>query len=173
MRVFNRFALGDQGFVIEHALGRFAVTGINHQADALGLDSHLGPQFLEGVIDDQHAGLRVIQGVDDLGRAPADVDRIEHGIGPRYCLVVLDVALGVEREHRYTLATGHAQALERASQPGNAIAQLGESHTAALITNCRGIGALLPMALQPLGHVHRNLQSCFCRELTCEVSCRW
>ncbi|MNL63657.1 hypothetical protein D3C87_1878100 [compost metagenome] len=61
VRVFHRFVLGDQGFVVEHALGRFAVTGINHQADALRLDGHLGAQFLEGVIDDQHAGLRVVQ----------------------------------------------------------------------------------------------------------------
>ncbi|MNE57798.1 hypothetical protein D3C80_1527860 [compost metagenome] len=61
VRVFNRFVLGDQGFIVEHAFRRFAVTGINHQADTLGLDGHLGAQFLESIIDDQHAGLRVVQ----------------------------------------------------------------------------------------------------------------
>ncbi|MCY1359063.1 hypothetical protein D9M69_456170 [compost metagenome] len=42
MRVFHRFILGDQRFVVEHALGRFAVAGIDHQPDALCFDGHLG-----------------------------------------------------------------------------------------------------------------------------------
>ncbi|MCY1359062.1 hypothetical protein D9M69_456160 [compost metagenome] len=122
---------------------------------------------MKGVIDDQYAGLRVIQGVDDLCRTPANIDRVEHGIGPGYCQVVLDIALRVERQHRHAFTAGHAEAFQRAGQPGDAITQLGEAQAATLITDGCGVGSLLHMAQQSLGQVHRNLQSCCFNDSGC------
>ena len=55
-RILHRFADRDQGFVVEHAARRFAVTGVDHLAHGFRLLEYLGAQFLVVIVDDQHRG---------------------------------------------------------------------------------------------------------------------
>ncbi|MNZ72100.1 hypothetical protein D3C78_904700 [compost metagenome] len=161
-RVFHRLAVGDQCLVAEHAFRYLAVAGIDHRANGLRAGGGAGTQFLEGVVDDQHAGVRIVEGIDDLRGAPADVHRVQHRIRPRHGLVVLDVALRVERQHRHAVTAGHAQLLQGTGQACDAVAELGVGHAAALIADGGRIRAPLQMAMQTLGDVHQNLQNCCC-----------
>ncbi|MCY1412317.1 hypothetical protein D9M71_277190 [compost metagenome] len=164
--VLDWLVLGDQRFVAEHAFRRLVVAGVDHRADGLGLGGDLPAQVLEGIVDDQHGGLGVVEGIDDLGGAPANIHRVEHGIGPGHGLVVLDITLRVDRQHCHAIATGHAELLQRAGQASHAVAELGIGHAAALVADGRRVGTPLQMAVQTLGDVHQNLQSCCSRGAT-------
>ncbi|MNO74353.1 hypothetical protein D3C76_653490 [compost metagenome] len=157
-RIFHRCAGGDQRLVAEHAFRGLAVAGVDHRAQGLRLGHDLPAQGEEGVVDDQHGGVRIIQGIDDLGGAPADVHRVDHRIGPGHGLVVLDVALRVDRQHRHAVTTDHAQLLQGSGQAGDALAEFGIAHAAALETDGGRIRPPLQMAVQTLGDVHQNLR---------------
>ncbi|MCY1286702.1 hypothetical protein D9M70_356780 [compost metagenome] len=154
--VFHGLAAFDQRLVAEHAFGSFAVAGMDHRADGLRIGGDARAELLEGVIDDQDGGIRIVQGIDDLRGAPADVHRVEHRIGPGHGLVVLDVALGIEGKHGHAVAAGHAQLLQRSGQAGDALAELGVGHAAAVDAYGGGIRAPLQVAVQALGDVHRK-----------------
>ncbi|MNE77014.1 hypothetical protein D3C80_1732950 [compost metagenome] len=134
---------------------------MDHRADGLRIGGNARAELLEGVIDDQDGGIRIVQGIDDLRGAPADVHRVEHRIGPGHGLVVLDVALGIEGKHGHAVTAGHTHFFQGAGQAGNAVAEFGIGHAAAVGTDSGGIRAPLQMAVQTLGDVHRNLQSDF------------
>ncbi|MNZ73127.1 hypothetical protein D3C78_915290 [compost metagenome] len=153
---------GDQRLVGHHAGRAFAVAGIDHLADRLRLRSDPGAKVLESVVDDQYDGFRIIHGVDDFRRAPADVDRIDHRVRPRHRQVVLDAARRVDGQHGHTLATGDTHALQRAGESRHAVAELGVGHVVAVAANGDGVGALLQLTVQPLGYVHHanELRSC-------------
>ncbi|MNN39777.1 hypothetical protein D3C81_1538260 [compost metagenome] len=159
-RVLDWLVFGDQLLVVVHAGGRFAVTRIDQGTDGLGLGDDLRAQVLEVVIDDQDGGFRVVQRIDDLRHAPAVVHRVDHRIGPRHRLVVLDVTQGVERQHGHAVTTGHPKLLQRPGQAGDTVAKLAISDTASFVTNGGRVGTPLQMTVQPLGDVHAKLQSC-------------
>ncbi|MNO98997.1 hypothetical protein D3C76_907590 [compost metagenome] len=157
-RILHRGARGNQCFVVEHAGRGVAVTGVDDRTQCLRCLDDLAGQGNEVVIDNQHAGLRVIQRIDDLGHAPADIDRIEHRVGPGHCLVVLDVALGVEREYGHSIAAGDAQGLQGAGEAGDAVAELCVGNAAVFGFDGNGVRAALKVTVQTLGDVHRKLQ---------------
>ncbi|MNN02251.1 hypothetical protein D3C81_1149030 [compost metagenome] len=161
-RVLDRVGRGDQRLVGHHAGRAFAVAGIDHLADRLRFRGDFGAKVLEGVVDDQHDGFRIIHGVDDFRRAPADVDRIDHRVRPRHRQVVLDAARRVDGQHGHTLATGDTHALQRAGESRHAVAELGIGHAVAVAADGDGVGALLQLTVQPLGYVHHanELRSC-------------
>ncbi|MNR01603.1 hypothetical protein D3C85_1174130 [compost metagenome] len=91
--------------------------------------------------------MRVVQGVNDLSHTPADIDRIEHGIGPWDRLVILDVTLRIKRQHRHTITTGHTQGLQGTRQASDPIAEFGIGDATSLITNGSGIWAALKVTV--------------------------
>ncbi|MCY1448328.1 hypothetical protein D9M71_649880 [compost metagenome] len=112
-----------------------------------GLPGDHSPHDLERVVDDQHGRIGVIQGIDDLGDAPARIDRVQYTVAPGYAQAVLDILLGVARQHGDAVPAGHAEFLQCAGQPGDTLAELGERHAAPLAANGSGIGALLHVAV--------------------------
>ena len=65
--ILGRGVVGDQGLVVQHAVGRLAVTGIDQGFDRrLGQD--LGHHVDEGVVDDHHPGARIVERIGVLGR---------------------------------------------------------------------------------------------------------
>ncbi|MDT4826565.1 hypothetical protein FQZ97_598800 [compost metagenome] len=153
--ILHRRVFGDQRFVGEHALRRLAVAGMDQRADGLRLLGDLERQLLEAVVDDQHGGFRVVQGIDNLLQAPADVHRIEYRVGPGHRQVVFDVALGVDRQHGDAVAADHADALQAARQAGDAVAELGEADALTQATDGDCMRALLHVAVQRLSNVHQ------------------
>ncbi|MCY1364158.1 hypothetical protein D9M68_565820 [compost metagenome] len=145
--VLHRLGRGQQCLVVEHAFGGFAVASIDQVAERIGLLEDRFAHRLEGVVDDQHGRLRVVQGIDDLGHAPARIDRVQHTIAPRHAQAVLDVTLRVAREHGDAVAAGHAQPLQGAGQSGHALPEFGERHTASQLANGSHIGTLLHVAV--------------------------
>jgi hypothetical protein len=67
--------------VIVHAGGRLAVVGV----DQLQTGNRLGKRGTDrrkGFVHEQHAGAAIAHGILVFERAPADVERHNHGAGP-------------------------------------------------------------------------------------------
>ncbi|MCY1179805.1 hypothetical protein D9M73_202200 [compost metagenome] len=138
----------------QRALGGLALTGIDEDRCAPGLGTDALDHRQEVVVDEQNAGIAIVQRIDDFRHRPAGVDRVEHTAAPPHAHEVFNVAVGVQRQHAHPLARCHAQALQGASQAGDAVAELAKS-TAALAENGDdAVGGLLQRALQALGQVH-------------------
>ncbi|MCY1417317.1 hypothetical protein D9M71_328490 [compost metagenome] len=156
--ILYRLVPGDKGFVAMHAFRSLAVAGVDQDGSDLRLAGDSPGHALEGIVDDQHGGFGIVEGIDDFRHAPAGVDRVEHGIGPGHGEEVFDIALRVEGQHGDAIAAVHAQALQAGGQAGDAIAELGEGEATPLVTNGRLVRALLDMTVQGLREIHWNLQ---------------
>jgi hypothetical protein len=88
--------------------------------------AQLRQQRQERVVDQQHAGVAIVQRIRDLGRAPTGVDRVDDRTRPWHGHVRLDVAVAIGREDGHAVCRTHAQALQRARQPRDAVMELRE-----------------------------------------------
>ena len=138
----------------EHPVGRGAVADVDHRLQLRALLAQRRDVRRHGVVDQQDAGVGVVQAVGHLLGAPPRVDRVEDGVGPRHPEQVLEVAVAVERQDRDAVAAGHADGVQRVGEPGDAIAELGEG--ALPIPADRGdpIRRLDQRPMQALGDVH-------------------
>jgi hypothetical protein len=130
-RVRNGRARGDQFFVIL-GLGRAGiVVGIDQfQRNGLcELDAHRG----EGLVHHQHRGAAVMQGVLDLGAAPADVGWNDHRTGPGDAEIEFEITVGVEHQHRDAVTAPDAALLQSAGEFCDALADLAPAAAAIAI----------------------------------------
>ncbi|MCY1292660.1 hypothetical protein D9M70_418960 [compost metagenome] len=155
--VLDRRALGDQPLERQHAGRRLAFVGVDQNRFTPGLGDDRLDQRQVHVVDDQHAGVAVVQRVDDLRRAPADVHRIEHRPGPPAGHHVLLEAVGVQRQHGDALAGLHAEVAQRPGQARDALGVLAVGAVAAAIDGRHLVGGHLQRRVQALGQVHGDL----------------
>ena len=90
----------------------------------------------EGVVDEDHPVLGVVDDVDQLLLEQADVERVQHRTHARHREVQLQMALAVPRERAHSLALRHSQAGERARQAIDALGHLrvlGAQHRAVVL----------------------------------------
>ncbi|MNO44993.1 hypothetical protein D3C76_352500 [compost metagenome] len=152
--VFDRRGLGNQLLETQHAHRHFALAGIDKPWHMAGTDADLLGQWCKVFVDDKDAGTAIVQRIDDLRHAPADVHRVEHPAAPPHAHDVLQIAVGVERQHADPIAGRHAQTLQGTRQASDAITKLAIGPT-AITENRRELNrVLLQRALQALGHVH-------------------
>ena len=109
------------------------------------------------VIDDQDAGVAIIQRIGDLRRAPAGVDRIEHAAAPPHAHHVFEVAVRIEREHADPVAFRHAEPAQRGGEARDMIREFAERAPASLERDRHPIRILLQRAMQALGQIHALL----------------
>jgi hypothetical protein len=163
--VLDRLVAGDELLERQRALGGRPVTGVDHGRQLGRGGPERGQHRGERVVDQQDVAVGVAQRVGDLGRAPADVDRVEHGVGPRHREQVLVVAVGVERQHRDAVTGPHAVRPQRRGQPADPVEDLGEGATAVAEDRRFCVGMLLDGPVQALRQVHEVS--------TCESSRAW
>ncbi|MNE34859.1 hypothetical protein D3C80_1285960 [compost metagenome] len=145
--VLQRCALGDQRLVGQHAGRCRTVAGIDQRAQGCRPCGDLRAQRFEGVIDDQHCGFRIVEGIENLVGAPAVVHRIQHGVCPGHRQVILDITRGVLRQHRHALAALHAMVLQGSRQPGHALGKLDEGQAPFTVTHRDRMRPLLHLAM--------------------------
>ncbi|PBI92112.1 hypothetical protein BKP43_20490 [Variovorax boronicumulans] len=155
-RVGHGLALADQRFVFRHARGRLALAHVDPGGDG----ARGGAQFVrrrqELVVHEQDVRRAVVERVRHLGHAPARVDRVDHAAGPPHGQVVLQRAVGVEREHAHAIAGLHAQATQPTRQARDALAEFAVRARAALEHGGDGARAALHGAVQGLREVQRR-----------------
>ena len=147
---------GQEVLVGEHPVGRGAVADVDHGPQLGALLPERRDVRRQGVVDQQDAGVGVVQAVRHLLGAPPGVDRVQDRIGPRHPEQVLEVAVAVERQDRDAVTAGHAEGVQRVGQSGDAVAELGEG--ALTIPADRGdpIRRLHQRPMQALGDVHHG-----------------
>ncbi|MNN49972.1 hypothetical protein D3C81_1645340 [compost metagenome] len=91
--VLHRLMFGDEGFIAMHAFRSLAVAGVDQDGGDLRLAGNPLGHALEGIVDDQHGGFGIVQRIDDFRHAPAGIDRVDDGIGPRHRKEIFDIAL--------------------------------------------------------------------------------
>ncbi|MNO79736.1 hypothetical protein D3C76_709150 [compost metagenome] len=152
--IADRRGFGDQLLVGEHAFRRRAVADMDQQRPHLGGRGDVFGQVQETVVDQQDAGIAIVQRIDDLRHAPADVHRVEHAAAPPGGQHVFQKAVGVQGQHADAIADAHAVLLQRAGQARDPLAQFTEG-VAAFAEDGGGVsGVKLQGTVQPLGQVH-------------------
>ncbi len=104
-----------------------AVVAVAHDhvvPDALEAPGELGQRRREGVVDEDHPVLGVVDDVGDLVGEQADVDRVQDGAEARHAEVELEVALAVPAEGRHPVALLDAEPLEDAAEALDALGDL-------------------------------------------------
>ncbi|MCY1361091.1 hypothetical protein D9M69_477470 [compost metagenome] len=149
---------GQQRLARQHAGGCLTIPGVDQGAQGPGLLEDAQAYLDEGLVDYQHGGFGVVQGIGNLGQTPAGIHRIQHAIAPRYAECVFDIALRIAREHGDAFAAGHAQGLQGAGQARDTLAEFGEGDAATLVADGRRVGPFRHVAVQPLGDIHPNLR---------------
>jgi hypothetical protein len=106
------------------------------------------------VVDEEHLRLRLPEGVNDLGQAPAGVHGGEHAVRPGHREQELGVAVGVERQDPYAFAIAHTERAKGTAQPGDPIGLLVEGPYALAEDGGRRVGVVLHGSMQTLGKIH-------------------
>ncbi len=153
-RIGHRFCLVQKRLVAQHAVGRGPVADMDQSAQRRRALKQFGQQGQEGVVDQQHLGIAVVQRIGDLGGTPARVDRIHSRASPGHGHVVLDIAVGVERQDPNPVTGLHTQALQRAGQAPDTVLKLGEGVTAVAADGGHGARLARDGAMQGLGDLH-------------------
>src|SRR5690606_31897591 len=105
-------------------------------------------------INEQDAGVAVIQGVGDLTGAPADIDRIHHATPPEHPVQVFHVVVGIAGQHGNPVAGLHAEALQATGQPRHPAGQLAPALATVAVNGGQGVGAFPECFVEGLGDVH-------------------
>ena len=104
VRVLGRQILGEQLLIVQRAAGLGPLAAENHRLQARRLLAQRRDRRRERIVDQQNAGIAVRQRIGDLGRAPPDVNRVDHRPGPRHPQQELVVAVRVQRQHAHPVA---------------------------------------------------------------------
>ena len=152
-RVRHRRTACDQRLVILHAGGRVGVVGKDRRqvADRPG---KRGADRGEGAVDDQKPGAAIAQRVLVFKRAPADVERHDHGAGPCRRQIKFEIAVGIQHQHRDAVPAFDAERPERRRQPRHAIADLLPGPAAIAEDGRWSMPVDLQRAPQTVSHVH-------------------
>ena len=154
-RIRHRRAALDQLFVIVHAGWRLAIIGIN-QLEARDRIGERGGDGGKGLVDEQDAGAAVAHGVFVLQRAPADVERHDHGAGPAGREIELEIAVGIERQDRDAVAGLRAEGADAGGKPRHAVADLAPVLPPIAIDDGKAVRIDLQRAPQAVRDVHRD-----------------
>ncbi|MCY1419663.1 hypothetical protein D9M71_352560 [compost metagenome] len=158
--VLHRCRLGDQPLEGMHAGRRLAVAGVDQHRLAPGAGEDAFDQRQVIVVDDQEAGVAVVQRVDDLRHAPADVHRVDRRAHPPARQHIFLVAVGVQRQHADALSAAQPKATEAGSQARDALAQFAIGFPPLAEDGGDTVGIHLHGYMQALGQVHRATSSC-------------
>ena len=131
------------------------VVGINqfHRNRVSQFDAHGS----EGLVHHQNRGAAVVQRILDLGMAPSDVGRHDDRAGPGNPQIKFEISIGVQHQHRDTVATFDAEVLQRARQPCDPVADLAPAAAAVAVDGRDPLRVGLQHPAQALGDVHEAL----------------
>ena len=153
-RVRNGLARSDQFLVVLRLRRSLIVIGIDqfHRHGFRELDAHFGKRL----VDDEHRSAAVVQGVFDLGVAPADVGGHDHRARPGDTEIEFEVAVGIEHQHRDPVASLDAELLQPARELCDALADLAPGAAAVAVDGGDACRVGLQHPAQALGHIHHN-----------------
>lgn len=153
-RIRNRLALRQQGFVAFHSGRHVAVIGIHQLQSGRGLRQACSCRC-ECLVDHQHQGAAIAQGVLVFERAPPDVERNDHRAGPCGRQIKFEVSVGIEREHRDAFAGSRPEPTQAARQPRYSFSDLAPVPSPVAKHGGEAIGIDLQRAPQSLRSIHR------------------
>ena len=153
-RIGHRRAALDQLFEIVHARRRLAVVGIDQLQAGDGLYERQADRR-KRLVHEQDAGAAIAHGVLVLQRAPADVERNDHGAGPARRKVKLEIAVGVHRQHRDAIAGLRTEGADSRREPRHALADLAPVLPSLATDDGQAIRIDLQRTTQSMSDVHR------------------
>ncbi|MCY1494481.1 hypothetical protein D9M68_283530 [compost metagenome] len=156
MGVAYRRRFGNQLLVGKHALGGRAIAHVDQDRADLGGGGDVVGEVQEMVIDQQDTGVAVVQRVDDLRHAPADIHWVENSSAPPAGEHVFQKAVGVQGQHAHPVAIAHAVLLQRSGQARDPFSQFMKAAASAAEDSGGLIGVKLQGTVQPLGQVHQG-----------------
>ena len=122
--VGHRIGAGDQRFEIVRA-GDLGLAQPDDRELDIGPGAQVFDQRGEIVVDDEEAGVAVIEGIGDLGHAPAGVDGVQDAAGPEGGEDVFEIAVGIGGEHADPVAGFHSKARQPSGQPCDTVGEDG------------------------------------------------
>ena len=151
--VRDGLALRDQRFVVLHAGGRLAVIGIDQLEARVGLGQGRADRC-ERLVDEQDLRAAIAHRVLVFQRAPADIERHDDGAGPADGEIELEIAVGVQRQHRNAIAVLGAESADSGGEASDAIADLAPVAPAFTADDREPVWIDLQRAAQSVRDVH-------------------
>ena len=152
-RVRHRIASAQQGFEILHAGRHLAVIGV-HQRQAVDLLRQCDRDRRERLVDQQHLGAAVAHRILVFKLAPADVERDHDASRPSGGQIDFEIAIGVQRQNRDTVAGVDAECPEAGGKTRHALAGLAPGAPPCTENRRQPIGIDLQDPAQSMRDVH-------------------
>ncbi|MNK87896.1 hypothetical protein D3C87_1078430 [compost metagenome] len=156
-RVVHRRGFTNQLLVGQHAFWQRPVANVDQQRPHPGAAGNAFGQGQEGVVDQQDAGVAVVQRIDDFRHAPANVHRVDHATAPPGRQEILKEPVGVQAQQTDAIAGLHPQLLQGSGQASHSVGQFGIGAASVAKDRRHGMGTLLQHAVQALGQIHEVL----------------
>ncbi|MNS01806.1 hypothetical protein D3C72_330970 [compost metagenome] len=156
-RIVDRRCVPNQLLVGEHAFRQRTVADMDEQRTHPGGAGDAFGHGQERVVDQQDAGVAVVQRINDFRHAPADVHRVDHAAAPPGREEIFEEAVGVQAQQADPVASLHAQLLQRTGEARHPVGQFGIGTTAVAKHGRQCMGALLQHMVQALGQIHGAL----------------
>ena len=126
-----------------------AVVGIDQLEARDRAFASAAPTAAKALSTNRMLGAAIAHGVLVLQRAPADVERHDHGAGPAGGQIKFEIAVGIERQDRDAVAGLRAERADAGGQPRDAVADLAPVFRRSPQTMARPFGLICSARRRP------------------------